>query len=43
MATKPVSESVLVWCVVCKDWIPAWRETTYCPRCGNDEIEHDDD
>lgn len=42
MAKTAKSDSVLIWCFVCKDWIPAWRTVESCPRCGNDEIEHDD-
>ena len=40
---KPAPDYVLIWCFVCKDWISAWRGADSCPRCGNDEIQHDED
>lgn len=40
--SQPMPKSVLIWCFVCKLWVPAWPKADYCPRCGNDEIEHDE-
>lgn len=32
----------MIWCFVCKMWVSAWKDAEHCPRCGNDEIEHDE-
>ena len=36
-------KTTLIWCLVCKRWISVYPHADYCPRCGNDEIEKDEE